>query len=61
MAKKKIEKVEKKPVAPVKPSKPAVPTWIVVNEKELEDLQKAGKVIGYRPKTKEALVKGGIV
>ena len=61
MAQKKIkpELVEEpKKVAPpaVEDNAPVGPKWIKVTLEELDKIQKAGKLKGYRPSTGEALV-----
>ena len=59
MAKKKTkpEPVEEPTAAaPVVEAKVAGPKWIKVTPEELDKIQKAGKLKGYRPSTGEALV-----
>ena len=38
-------------------AEPVSSKWIKVSVEELADLQKKGKLMGYRPETKEALIK----
>ena len=55
--KKKAELVEEpKKVAPPAVGEQAGPKWIKVTLDELDKIQKAGKLKGYRPSTGEALV-----
>lgn len=57
MAKEKDKKVEVKKEPKPSRKAPAGMKWIAVNNSEIESYQKEAKLVGYDPKTKEALVK----